>query len=52
MNQQTLIASKAARIVHAARGKHVSDFGTRRAHGPEAGQLVDPDFVLLVLEAD
>jgi nicotinate phosphoribosyltransferase len=40
VNQQTLIATKAARIVQAARGKHVSDFGTRRAHGPEAGQLV------------
>jgi nicotinate phosphoribosyltransferase len=39
LNQQTLIATKAARVVHAARGKHVSDFGTRRAHGPEAGVL-------------
>jgi nicotinate phosphoribosyltransferase len=40
INEQTLIATKAARIARAARGKHVSDFGTRRAHGPEAGQLV------------
>ncbi|HZU98404.1 MAG TPA: nicotinate phosphoribosyltransferase [Planctomycetota bacterium] len=40
INEQTLIATKAARIVRAARGKHVSDFGTRRAHGPEAGELV------------
>jgi nicotinate phosphoribosyltransferase len=40
LNQQTLIATKADRIVRAACGKHVSDFGTRRAHGPEAGILV------------
>ena len=40
INGQTLVATKAARIARAARGKHVSDFGTRRAHGPEAGQLV------------
>ncbi|MEZ0228990.1 MAG: nicotinate phosphoribosyltransferase [Planctomycetota bacterium] len=40
VNQQTLIATKAARVMRAARGKHVSDFGTRRAAGPEAGQLV------------
>jgi nicotinate phosphoribosyltransferase len=40
VNEQTLIATKAARLAHAARGKHVSDFGTRRAHGPEAGALV------------
>lgn len=40
VNEQTLIATKAARIALAARGKHVSDFGTRRAHGPEAAQLV------------
>jgi nicotinate phosphoribosyltransferase len=39
VNPQTLIATKAARVCQAARGKHVSDFGTRRAHGPEAGQL-------------
>ena len=34
---ETLIASKAARIVEAARGRGVLEFGTRRAHGPEAG---------------
>ncbi len=39
MNYQTLIASKASRIVHAARGREVIDFGTRRAHGPQAGVL-------------
>jgi nicotinate phosphoribosyltransferase len=34
---QTLIASKAARCVLVARGKHLVDFGMRRAHGAEAG---------------
>jgi len=37
INFQTMIATKASRIVQAARGKPVIDFGTRRAHGPEAG---------------
>ena len=40
---ETLIATKAARIVHAAnggdRGREVIEFGTRRAHTPEAGVL-------------
>jgi nicotinate phosphoribosyltransferase len=36
---QTLIASKAARVVAAARGRQVIEFGTRRAHGIEAGVL-------------
>ncbi len=39
MNFQTLIATKASRIVHAARGKPVYDFGARRAHGRDAGIL-------------
>ncbi len=39
MNFQTLIATKAARIVHAARGRPVFDFGARRAHGRDAGIL-------------
>jgi nicotinate phosphoribosyltransferase len=34
---QTLIASKAARMVLAAPGKLLSDFGLRTAHGAEAG---------------
>jgi nicotinate phosphoribosyltransferase len=37
INFETLVASKAARVVQAARGKTVLEFGTRRAHGPEAG---------------
>ncbi|HEY8519151.1 MAG TPA: nicotinate phosphoribosyltransferase [Gammaproteobacteria bacterium] len=36
---QTLIASKAARCVLAARGKRLVDFGMRRAHGAEASVL-------------
>ncbi|MCG8690801.1 MAG: nicotinate phosphoribosyltransferase, partial [Minwuiales bacterium] len=36
---QTLIASKAARMVLAAPGKQLVDFGFRRAHGAEAGLL-------------
>jgi nicotinate phosphoribosyltransferase len=34
---QTLVASKAARMVLAAPGKLMVDFGLRRAHGAEAG---------------
>jgi len=33
----TLIASKAARCVEAAQGRAIMEFGTRRAHTPEAG---------------
>jgi nicotinate phosphoribosyltransferase len=36
---ETLIASKAARMVLAAPGKTLVDFGLRRAHGAEAGLL-------------
>jgi nicotinate phosphoribosyltransferase len=36
---QTLIASKAARMVLAAPGKLLVDFGLRRAHGAEAGVM-------------
>ncbi|MBO3832947.1 MAG: nicotinate phosphoribosyltransferase [Candidatus Brockarchaeota archaeon] len=37
VNFQTLIATKASRIVNAARGRQVVDFGSRRAHGVDAG---------------
>ncbi|MFB3920519.1 MAG: nicotinate phosphoribosyltransferase [Terriglobia bacterium] len=37
INFETLIASKASRVVDAAHGRGVLEFGTRRAHGPEAG---------------
>ena len=36
---QTVIASKAARLVLLAQGKPLIDFGMRRAHGAEAGTL-------------
>lgn len=36
---QTLIATKAARIVETAAGRAVVEFGTRRAHSPHAGLL-------------
>jgi len=36
INHQSLIATKANRIVRAARGKDVMEFGTRRAHGASA----------------
>jgi nicotinate phosphoribosyltransferase len=36
---QSLIATKAARITEVAGGRAVVDFGTRRAHSPEAGVL-------------
>jgi len=39
VNLQTVVASKAARVVHAAQGRSVIDFGSRRAHGPQAGVL-------------
>jgi nicotinate phosphoribosyltransferase len=39
MTVQTLVASKAARVVTAAQGRQVIDFGSRRAHGPQAGLL-------------
>ena len=35
-NHQSLIATKAQRIVRAAEGRAVSDFGARRAHGNDA----------------
>lgn len=36
---QSLIATKASRIVEVAGGRAVVDFGARRAHSPEAGVL-------------
>lgn len=39
LHYQTLIASKAARAVLVAGGRHLVDFGMRRAHGAEAALL-------------
>lgn len=37
INHQSLIATKAARVVYAAQGENVMEFGLRRAQGPDAG---------------
>ncbi|MBQ8799165.1 MAG: nicotinate phosphoribosyltransferase [Lachnospiraceae bacterium] len=37
MNHQSLIATKAARVCHAAKDGGVMEFGLRRAQGPDAG---------------
>lgn len=39
VNHQSLIATKANRIVRAAKGRPVMEFGTRRAHGASAAIL-------------
>lgn len=39
INHQTLIATKANRIVRAAQGRTVIEFGSRRAHGVQAALL-------------
>jgi nicotinate phosphoribosyltransferase len=40
VNMQTMIATKASRVVHAAKGKAVIEFGLRREHGIDAGMKV------------
>lgn len=37
INHQSLIATKTSRIVHAAQGDGIMEFGLRRAQGPDAG---------------
>lgn len=37
VNHQSLIATKAARVVYAANGDGIMEFGLRRAQGPDAG---------------
>lgn len=37
LNHQSLIATKAARVVYAAKGDGIMEFGLRRAQGPDAG---------------
>ena len=39
MNHQSLIATKAARITRAAKGRAISEFGSRRAQGADAAIL-------------
>jgi len=40
INLQTMIATKASRVVQAAKGKTVIEFGLRREHGIDAGMKV------------
>jgi len=40
VNLQTTIATKASRVVHAAKGRAVIEFGLRREHGIDAGMKV------------
>ena len=37
VNHQSLIATKSARVVYAAKGDGIMEFGLRRAQGPDAG---------------
>ena len=39
INHQSLIATKSSRVVYAAGGQPVMEFGLRRAQGPDAGTL-------------
>src|SRR4030042_680483 len=40
VNLQTMIATKASRVVHAAKSKAIIEFGLRREHGIDAGMKV------------
>ncbi len=40
INLQTMIATKASRVVHAAQGRPIIEFGLRREHGIDAGMKV------------
>ena len=40
INIQTILATKASRVVHAAQGKTIVDFGARRTHGIEAASAL------------
>lgn len=37
LNHQTLIATKTAKVIYAAKGAAVAEFGLRRSQGPDAG---------------
>ena len=39
VNAQTILATKASRVVHAARGKTLVDFSARRTHGTDAAEM-------------
>jgi hypothetical protein len=40
VNLQTILATKASRVVHAARGRQLIDFAARRTHGVEAANTL------------
>ncbi len=40
INFQTLVATKTARVIEAAQGRPVAEFGLRRAQGPDGGMAV------------
>lgn len=48
---QTLLASKATRVVHAAAGRRVVDFGVRRMHGTDAGLKAARAFYIAGVDA-
>ena|SRR5437867_293196 len=48
---QTVLASKAARVVEAAQGRQVVDFGLRRIHGVDAGLKAARAFHIAGIEA-
>jgi nicotinate phosphoribosyltransferase len=48
---QTMLASKASRIVHAASGRTVVDFGLRRAQGTDAGMKAARAFYVAGVDA-
>jgi nicotinate phosphoribosyltransferase len=48
---QTMLASKAARVVAAARGRRVVDFGLRRIHGIDAGMKAARAFSIAGVQA-
>lgn len=47
VNVQSVLATKASRVVYAARGRSVVDFAARRTHGTEAADEHSPDTSLL-----
>ena len=48
INHQSMIATKASRIVRAAKGRPVMEFGSRRAHGADAA--IYPDNCVLLVD--
>ncbi len=51
VTHQTLMASKGARVVHAARGRAAVDFGMRRMHGTDAAMKAARAFYMVGMPA-